>query len=242
MTYEEYNNLEHAIPYMFSIKGVEGALYYFGERHSFDPADAQWEQERMFWQEFLQETRGKKRVVFVEGGIRPVADNEVNAVAKHGGMGLITYWANKEGIETYCPEPTREFERSRLLERFSQEEIEYCYFSRTVAQWHRMQDQKTDFETYVARFGFSLERMISIHESLFGTAFDYHDTQFFKDISNPTRTGTAINAVARMSSEIRDAHIVAEIVKYRNGGFSVYVQFGCTHAVMQEPFLLRVFS
>ena len=250
MTYEQYREIKHPTPYTFSIQSGSNFLYYFGERHSYDPAHEEWIIEKTFWQSFLKDTEGHKRIVLVEGGKRKTEATEEQSIVNGGGMGFITYLASQQGIDTVCPEPDRAYERKELLKHFSREESQYYYFARVVGQWNRRQEPKPDFEEYMNEFleedkkdtgwnnfDFSIEMMKRIHTALFHTEFDKNDLEFFHTICNPSRTDTVINKVARASSDIRDKHIVQEIKKYLDEGYSVYVQFGGTHAVMQEPLL-----
>ncbi len=253
MSYEEYSKIRHKTPYTFSIKSGSNFLYYFGERHSFNPADTEWVEQRKFWNDFLWKTKDTKRIVFVEGGIPPIEVSEEQSIIKHGGMGLATYLARQEGIETYSPEPQGKYEREELEKEFSKDEIQYYYYARAVHQWGRMQNSELSFEKYINRyldrdkeesgwagFDFSLESMKKIHTSLFQAVFDENDTDFFYNIVNPVEQKTVINKVAAKSSGIRDTYIVGEIKKYILNGYSIFAQYGCSHVVMQEPLLREV--
>ena len=255
MTYEEYSKTRHKTPYTVSIKSGLNFLYYFGERHSFNPGDEQWVEVKEFWKDFLDTTKDTKRIVFIEGGIRPREESEEQSIIKHGGMGLATYLAQQEGIETYSPEPDETYERHELQKEFSKEHIQYYYFAGVVHQWGRKQEPKPDFEEYINRyleddkkesawtdFDFSLEAMKKIHRSLFQSAFDENDIDFFYSVVNPVVQKTIVNQVSAMSSDIRDRYIVGEIKKYIANGYSIFAQFGCSHVVMQEPLLKEIFS
>lgn len=137
-----------------------------------------------------------------------------------------------------------------ILSEFSPEEVEYYYFARIVYQWGNMEEPKPDFSTYVSNFlkgdkhiskwedfDFSLENMKKIHHSLFGTDFNENDTDFFYSIVNPVELNTVVNKVARASSIYRDEHIIGEIKSYQEQGYSIFIQYGSSHAVMQEPAL-----
>jgi hypothetical protein len=178
---------------------------------------------------------------------------EEQVIVKHGGMGLMRYLAHQEGIDVYSPEPDAIYERTELLKQFSSEEIQYYYFARVVFQWNRKQEPKPDFEQYVTnslemdkkesgwkKFDFSLESMKKIHATLFNKEFDKNDNEFFYNITTPVQLKTVINKVSRASTEIRDKYIVEQIQKYINEGHSIYIQFGYTHAVMQEPLLREI--
>lgn len=250
MTYEEYSKTQHKTPYTVVIQSGINFLYYFGERHSFNPNDEQWVEEKKFWKDFLDKTKDTKRIVFIEGGKRSYEENEKQSIITNGGMGLATYLAKQEGIETYSPEPNEKYERNELEKKFSKEEIEYYYFARVVHQWGLTQEPKPDFQEYINRyllgdkkesgwtdFDFSLEAMKKIHSNLFQTRFDENDTDFFYGIVNPVVPKTIINRVSALSSDIRDRYIVGEIKRYISDGYSIFAQYGCSHVVMQEPLL-----
>ena len=87
-------------------------------------------------------------------------------------------------------------------------------------------------------YDFSFEHMKKVQKTLFGTDFDINDSDFFKRVVDPTKTETVINKVSRFEDEgFRDLHIVGEIEKYWNQGKSIFVIYGATHAVIQEPVL-----
>lgn len=253
MTYEEYRKVRHKTPYTYSINSGSNILYYFGERHSFNPDDVQWLEMKSYWQDFLEKSKCHKRIVFVEGGQRPSEDTQEQAIIKHGGMGLVTYLAKQEGVEIYSPEPNEKYERGELVKQFSKEEIQYYYFARIVHQWGNKQEPKPDFTEYMSRylesdkntsgwanFDFSVNAMKKIHDKMFQTTFDENNSDFFYSIIDPAEPKTIINKVSAMSSDIRDRYIVGEIRKYILNEYSVFVEYGCTHAVMQEPLLREV--
>lgn len=255
MTYEEYQKVEHKTPYLLTLKSGGNFLYYFGERHSFDPDDVQWIELEKFWNTFLADTSNQKRIVFVEGGRRPNEIDEKQSILAHGGMGLATFLAHQAGIETYSPEPNEKWQRTELEKEFTREQIQCYYFSRVVHQWGRTQNPKQPFEEYITPFleadrkrsgwtdfDFSLEAMKKIHTNIFHTNFNENDTEFFYSAVNPVELRTIINRVARTSSELRDRHIVGKIQEYITNGYSIFAQYGCSHVVMQEPLLKATFS
>ncbi len=242
---------ENKWPYMFKRKYQENLLYYFGESHKFDPEDEQWEKEKVFWSEFLQNTKGKKKIVFIEGGDWPVEINEKESIEKYGGMGLATHLANKEKIETFCPEPRQKEERIELLKFFTKEEIEYYYISRLIFQWQAQKD-KVGFAKYVETFlainkkesdwedfEFTFENIKKIHKNIFGVEFNENDFDFFCNIDDPSKDFSIINKVSKKCGQIRDDFIVESIKKYLQNGYSIYLQFGGSHAERQEPEILK---
>lgn len=250
ITFEEYSKIKHDTPYFYTLGSNKQKIYYFGERHSRDSQDTQWQQAKNFWLEFLENTNGAKRIVFVEGSKPPLMDTEEEAISKYGGPGFITFLASQHKIDTHCPEPERAYEMNELAKQFSKEEITYYYFARSANGWNRMKEPKPVFEKYISQalkkneieskwsdFDFSIENMKSVHKKLFGSEFDENNSTFFKDIVSPVRSETKINEIASSCSNIRNEYMVKEIQKYWEAGNSIYIHYGAGHAVMQEPVL-----
>lgn len=255
LTYEEYSKIRHNIPYTLSLKSGENFLHYFGERHLFNPLDPQWDELKTFWNDFLDKTKGQKRIVFTEGGIRPVEASEEQAIVKHGGMGLATFLANQEKISTHSPEPDEKYERLELEKSFSKDIIQYYYFARVVLQWSKKNEPKPNFIEYINRYlasdkresgwdtyDFSLDNMKKIHKELFNQDFNEHDAQFFYDVSNPVVIKSVVNEVSAASSIIRDEYMISEIQSFIRKGYSIFAECGCSHVVMQEPELRELFG
>ncbi len=250
MTYAEYGKIRHPIPYKYKLKTPSGLVYCFGEMHSFDPDHPQWPNQKELFHDFVSKTEGQKRSVFIEGGIKPPQPTEQESILSHGGMGLTTYEARTAGIDTYSPEPDEAYERSELEKTFSRDQIQYYYFARIVSQWGRKEEPKPDFTTYITGYlegdekesgwkdyDFSLEAMKVIHQTLFQKDFDENDIDFFYAITHPVSDMCIINKVSAASSVIRDEYIVEQIHKYINDGYSIFVQYGCSHVVMWVPVL-----
>jgi hypothetical protein len=79
LTYEEYRKANHPGPHIFELKLQNNSLFYFGERHSFDPKDPQWNQVKDLWQKFAADTSAKK-IAFVEGGVRDIFPTETESI------------------------------------------------------------------------------------------------------------------------------------------------------------------
>ena len=250
MAYNEYNKIEHEKPYTYILNKNNQYLYYFGSRHSYDPTDAQFPIIEKFWSEFTKQTDGQKRIVFLEGGNRPALETKEKAISEGGEMHFVAYLAKQENIETSSPEPSDGSQFEEGLKLFSKEEVAYYFFARVCYQWNRMID-KPDFETYINRFlvrdakssgwvdfDFSIKHFSNIHKKIFDTDFNKDDKDFFYSIINPTTEKSITNKVSRfIGSELRDIHILEEIEKVWKEGFSLFIIYGCSHAVIQEPVL-----
>jgi len=165
-------------------------------------------------------------------------------------MGLVTFLAHQKQIEKICPEPPPKIVYSELQKHFARDEIQYYYFARSCWQWARM-NKTTGFESYITGclkqdakdsdwtdYDFSFEHMKQIQKTIFGLNFNINNSDFFKKIIDPTKNETVINKVSRFEDEgLRDMHIVEVIEKYWNQGKSIFVIYGSTHAVIQEPVL-----
>lgn len=251
MTYPEYCSNKNTSPYVFTINKHDQVLHYFGARHSFDPSHSQFLKLKKCWQSFLEQTKNKPRIVLVETRVdenigRYKSENLV--VYDKCESGFIQYLANKEKITVDCPEPSSKLITDLLLNNFAQQEVQYLYFARIAYQWNQLLI-KPVFEDYISRFlaqdvrrhnwNGSLGNIKLIHRKLFNTAFNPRNKNFFYNITNPTHTKTIINQVSQRCSILRDVGIVNSIAQYWRMGVNIFVVYGSTHAVMQEPALQK---
>lgn len=243
--YEELGDeFEH--PYVFKILKGNQTLYYVGTAHTFDSHDSVLERNKQFWDEFVEETRGKQRTVLIEGGTtRPYEDFEL-AVAENGERGAMSYWANQANIDIESPEPALVDEMHYLEDKFPRDAIAYYYFARVARQWYRT-DKSVDFKDYVQGFianmgqtgiwpdyDFSYEHMIVIHDERNGHAISDIDKHMvcFRHSSSPSTS-----RISNESGTYRDKHIYSEIVRHWGLGKSIFVLFGSAHALAQEAAL-----
>lgn len=249
MSYEVYSQEKHPRPYTYVIEKHGQYLYYFGAKHSFDPNDQQFKIIEDFFTEFITNTKKQNCAVLVEGGARPVLESKEKAIQEGGEMHYMVYLAHKAGIASFSPEIPDRLKFEKLLEKFTKEEIAYYDFVQVCYQWNNM-SEIPDFDEYMNRFlkrnhedigwddfDFSIENLITIHKKIFNTEFDKNDKQFFYDIVNPTTEKTIINRISRDASEQRDLYALDQIDKYWSEGKNIFIIYGYTHAVMQEPVL-----
>ncbi len=243
---QKYQNLRdqnYIYPYFYQINKNKKMLYYLGTQHVFDINDAQVQKIKELWNKFLVKTKKENCIVLTEGGDCPVEESEEVAIKRYGEPGLVTYLAAKESIKSLSPEPDEQYEIEELLKKFNLEEVMYSRFVRLVSQWHRM-GKKPNFEKYLEgylqyyrnKFGkifdFSLENFIKLHNKLHEHPFDLDNYECFFHDENP-----GINPVSTLSSEIRNVHIVSEIIKLWDEGKNIFIVFGSGHAIVQEPAL-----
>ncbi len=256
MTFDEYKTVEHPVPYQYLIHKGDQTLYYFGANHSKNPVDKQYDMLNAFWKEFLARVDIKYSIVFVEGGKRPVNESLEDAIANGAEANYITYLASKAGVETFSPEPSEKERFEQLLQKFTKEEIAYYDFAVMMYQWNNYFGTRPEFYEYVnyslatnrensgwSDFDFTIDNMVRIQKKMFNQDFNADDGKFFYDVTNPASDLTRINELARYEdSGFRDLHILEQIEKYWNEGKSIFVVYGCSHAVMHEPAVRKLIS
>lgn len=247
MTYEEYNSLKISMSlYSFDIHKYGKYLYYIGSNHSFNPEDEQYALIERRWNEFSQLAKNERPIVFVESKVWPIESSKLEAIKKHFENGFITYLASQRRTEIYCPEPDPTWERNELLKAFSKDEIQTYYFVRLCWSWNNRID-KPDLYTFMQEkleedmhesswinYDFSYKAMIGMYEKVLKHKFDLDDQEFFASIIAPTQSFEVTNKVAKVASRNRDEHIISQILKHWQEGYSIFIVFGLTHAIMQE--------
>ena len=250
MTLNQYYKTDHQTPYKFVIKRNQQYLYYFGSKHSYDPSSPQVEDIRKFFNEFLLHTKKENSIVLVEGGERPIALSETEAIIDGAEMSLVTYLASKENRNSTSPEIEEHTKFKLLNEHFPKEEIAYYSFIQVCWQWNNTHE-KTNFKEYVQVFlnnnrtksgwddvDFSYENMMSIHRRLFNMEFNPIDKEFLVSILDPRKETSAINSISLFDdSGLRDNYVLDQIDMYWKKGLSIFIIYGDIHAVMQEPVL-----
>ncbi len=63
------------------------------------------------------------------------------------------------------------------------------------------------------------------------------DSEFFSKVVNPLLTISVINDVARSCGRLREIEILKEIERFWTEGKNIFIVYGQTHAVIQEPVL-----
>ena len=259
-SFEDWDNLfkDKKISYCYEIKGKDQILFYFGANHSRDPKNHQFDKLRKYWKEFLNETSGQNCLVLTEGETKKPTDNEEQAIIKYSESGLVSLLAKREGIEAKSADAGYAQTTPELLKQFSREEVIYHFFAQMIYIWSRMPLKNPDFENEASRFlnqykeavgwtdfDVSLDNMKKIHKKFFNQEFDEavedeKESSFFYNISNPTKDDTKLNKVARQDTTLRNSYIIQNIKKYWEEKKNLFVVFGSSHPIMQEPALRKL--
>lgn len=218
-------------------------LFCFGAQHIFEPNNKQFLEIENFWERFLNKTKKQKKIVFVEGGKRPISKNKIEAI-RNGGEADFTAWLAAESkIKVDSPEPSEHKERSTLIKKFLKEEIELYYFARYAYQWNSF-SKKPSFHKYIndffeserkqsgwQKFDFSLTHMKKLFKDRMGRKFNHKDKLFLYSIINPTYKSkrTVVNEVSKESEKIRDNYISKRIVDRWNKKENIFIVYGSGH-------------
>jgi 1,2-phenylacetyl-CoA epoxidase PaaB subunit len=246
LSWEEYNQKEFEVPYVFSIKNDTQELVYVGTRHCYDPDDKEFEKIREEWDSFYRRNEGNNLLVVVEGGVRSIEKSEKEAIIKGGEMSFITFLADQKKVSSVCFEPTRGEVFDELVKKYSKEKIFYQRIAQVILQWNTL-IERPSFEEYIkyflqkdkdqsnwADFDFSLDNLKKIHTDLFTTEFNESDRDFFYKIVDPTQKNTIINEISRDEDIVRDTIVVKGIIKEWQNRKSIFIVYGSGHAVIQE--------
>lgn len=248
MAFEEYlKSGRKPNPYFYFINNNNQVLYYLGCSHCFDPSNSIFNIIRHYWSDFLDKTQGKSALALNEGGKRQIYDTEEKSILMDGEAGLLTFLANNKKINCISPEPSPEHETQTLLKDFTKEEVITYYFIRQVAQWGRL-IEKPVFTNYIEGsldsykstldwkdVDFSIKARVNTFNKFTGQTFDHNNYEVNNKFSDPTKSDNVLNLISRRSNIIRDEHIVKAIEENWGVGKSMFIVYGRTHAVMQEP-------
>ena len=245
MTFQEYREIDHPVPYILRLEQGERGLLYFGARHVFDPADLQIDAIERMWEEF------HPTVAFNEGGNPPVLATREEAVGRIGEPGWVRFLAARDGVPVFSLEPEREVETAHLVRRFTPEEVKVFYILRQIPQWRNSRDPRPLADR--------LENMIgglSLIQELAGAPRDYGElaescvrvvpeipdclaiTREWFDPVPDVRKGIT-NDISAEASWFRDLHMLDLLIDRVRRGERVFAVVGASHVVMQERPLRR---
>lgn len=263
MTAEEYGQMEHETPYLYRLRPENGdmELFYFGVGHSSNPDDPMFssiesEFERMKPDLILVEGIGnlpEKRAAY-EQSEHKLSRDEI--IRNYGESGFALNLAIQAGIACESPEPKDSEMYQALLEQgFSRENIFAQQVLLILPQYHR-QIERGGFREYARPhidnfkkstdwndFDYSYENAIRICEGVLGKKInvetesqpiEYVDPIPWNDRKD---TQTIFNEISRATTIFRDRFMVARVAELVRTYKKIFVVFGGSHAVMQEPAL-----
>lgn len=244
MSFEEYARAPlPPIPHILALTVGQGQLFYFGARHTFDPADWQLQAIEDFWRQY------RPTLAFNEGGEPPALPSRDETVSRFGEPGLVRFLAKRDGVAVRSLEPPRGEEYARLLKEFSVEQIKVFYVLRGVAQFRKSRNDE-QVEDFVERVlaGLSKEpglegapRSLAEIEPSYARLFpepsdwrEVPDAWFDPAVARPA---VYLNRISRTLSEFRDCHMVDLLITEVRKGARVFAVVGGSHVIMQERVL-----
>jgi len=263
MTAEEYSYTEHATPYIFELQAGDKELRYFGSPHVRDP------QNPLFAKIEAAFNEANPDIVFVEG-VNPQEDktksdermkaaSREEAIEHMGESGFTLKLGVEKGIEWCSPEPTDEDVYNDLLAKgFSKDQI-FTWNSFHILPQYNLLMNKQGFKTYVRgyidrfkqatnweEFDYSYERAIQLGEQMLGRSVDVENEPDAADFIDPIpwdekkEKQTILNRISEAYSLFRDRKIVSDITDALKTHKRVFIVYGSSHAVMQEPALRKL--
>lgn len=266
MTFEEYAEMNHNTPYVFEVEDGEKKIVYFGAGHSRNPEDPMFRELEQKFQD------ADPQMVFVEGmngleerkeqGIPKLKETDRNEVIKElGEPGFVLKLTAEAGIDMESPEPRFSDEIDHLLTQgFDRDEILAFYMYRQIDQYHHT-PEKARMEEYLEPylqefheatqwegFDYSLRHLEEVGRTIWGDGGGLGSIEGAKERIDPTPwpeakdKQTVVNEIARQSSYYRDRYVVSRIKEAMKGRDRLFVVFGASHAVMQEPAIRELLS
>lgn len=240
MSFAEYVNLEHEVPYVLHLEHDDGELVYFGIRHTRDPDDRQLADLEARWAEL------QPSVAFNEGGDPPTANSRDVALTRFGEAGLIRYLAARDDIPVLSLDPARESEVELLLRSWGPEQIKLFYVLREIPQIRgtaeaRSPEAHADMAlewlgqlpglagppTNADELTRSARRLLPALHDWREIPQEWFDPALPKDLA-------FTNTISRQLARFRDEHMVELLVEQVRGGQRVFAVVGASHVVMQE--------
>ena len=246
MSYEQYQKIDHAEPYIYEIESNIAALLVFGSRHSFDPRDPQMNTLVSVLNRFAPD------LILTEAFPKKFdySLNQQEAIRTSGEFGLTWKLANEQSIPVYSLEPERETEIEYLKQQgWSDIQLMLYYTLRQVAQ-SQSRRQLLDFSKLVPQYLNSLEQRYNLNGPTAIEAFEEAVEKLLPSVENwqkislryfypgPQEPEYFTNRISTDSNKYRDRHHVIIINEAVQKWQKVFVVTGSAHAVMQE-FALR---
>ncbi len=265
MSFQEYAEREHDVPYVFELNKGDKTLTYYGADHSHNPENPMFADIEQRFQ------KSKPQLVIVEGISQLEKQKEKFKVAlkessrediikRMGEPGFALKLAIDAGIDVKSPEPELNEEIGHLIEQgYGKEEIFAFYMYRSANQYQRtpntpsieeyLQPDMEEFKTSTnwENFDYSIANLQGIGNRLWGDRGALDSEEFSEERIDPVPWGgkkdmqTVVNQIAAQSSLFRDEYMVKQLQEILKQKDKVFIVFGASHAYMQEPAIKVLF-
>jgi hypothetical protein len=261
MSVDDYEKLKHAKPYTFKItnKDLAKSLFFFGAKHTADPTDSMFIELRKSFEAF------KPDLVMVEAapGPKGLTKNEFNegivqqtiqeVIKRRGEPGFTIRIAVENNIEWFCPEPDRNDEFQYLQDNgFGKEEIQAWALFRNIPIFNKTRGERTFDEfaqssitSFLEKTGWklseSVEDVINKGIEMIGEKVDIKNSRDVNKYIFPGKENR-IQKLSRLSWVFRDRTILENISSKLKDYNRIFIVYGASHAVIQEPALRYLVS
>jgi hypothetical protein len=244
--------VERQRSYVFEVTKGSKYLSYFGSDHTTEIGDPLFPKIQKAFED------ARPQLVLVEG-MESINDSkeEVDEIARNislresmefGESSYVLKLAIDSGVEFESPEPNFSLEIQMLLDKgYTKKDIFTFYAYRDIYQYQR--DHKDRHMEALREFlapilqklrvssKASQEEITSFTNELFSD-IDLNSDKYAKEsdpIPWPEHPQVVTNDISRASNDFRDRHIVERIAEALKNYDRVFVIYGATHAVKQEP-------
>lgn len=262
----EYAQLQEFGPHAYELHQGDKTLVYYAPGHTYEPT-VLIEGLKQKFLEVGPDLVLVEGMPFINN-LGPVqlesrfgAVSDVNLLHKNGEPAYTVKLAVENGVQVLSPEPPEGENIEHLLRLgFSREEVFAEHAANAIREFH-LQQSVSSLDEYMQPylnmfaeefgwkdFAFTMEHFRIVARSVWSGQHGLSDDEFYKEVSDPIpwedkqvpygRT----NQIAAAWNDYRDAYMVdfiQEQLKKRN---KLFVVFGTTHAVRQEPALRKVFD
>lgn len=239
-------------------------LTVLGSYHNTDPAHWCYDGAFYFFDDWRESTEGKKRIVIAEGeqdlwGLAPTLRQSIEQY--YSEVGWQCYVADSYDIPIISGEPPNYGEIPQLIHegQYSPSELLLYYGIREIPLWHRMSDNKEDFDTYMQKVFAIYQRKLgrlAITHSLDELDFTYsrfqedykrhfnaepdpqspemnelHLKYTSAEMAEDEFSAQPIARVAKRVMELRNAHLGAVYDDHLKNGESVFSWYGMYHTL-----------
>lgn len=262
MTIDEYSNVKHDKPYIFEVASSDNSkcIFFFGAKHTADPNDPMFSQLKASFKNFKPDLvmveaapgpKGLTREEFNEGIVNQAIDE---VIKRRGEPGFTIRMAVENNIEWFCPEPDRNDEFQYLLEEgYSQQEIQAWALFRNIPVFNKRRGERTFDEfaqssitsflekTEWEELNSSIEDIINTGLGMIGEKVDVKNDMEIHKYINPGE-GNKMQKLSKLSWAYRDRTILENIVAKLDDYNRIFIVYGASHSVVQEPALRYLIS
>jgi hypothetical protein len=247
MTFAEYRDITHPVPYILTGASAQGQLLYYGAAHVYEADHPQIAEIQRRWEVF------RPTYALNEGGTPPVYDTVAETVGRNGEAALVRWLARRDGVIVETFEPSREQLAHAVGDRFTVEQQKVSAVVRQLLLQQQRSDasfRAPDLEAEVTRvltiigrtpglegppttlgeFRASVARVLPQLQD-----WNKVPSEWFDPAAEPPPTW--INELSRASSDYRDEVIIEKVLGKVREGHRVFAVVGASHVVMQERIL-----